>query len=114
MAKRSSASVSPVVASTPKRARASTRHQMQLSFQSESSRDSFLARVDRVKNRLFPGRTVDNVQFLTTLLDRLETTSGMVDEAQCSRTVTSVSMLDSSGLYKLYCKLNENISTCMM
>ena len=111
MAKRSSASVSPAVASTPKRARASMRHQMQLSFQSESSRDSFLARVDSVKKRLFLGRTVDNVQFLTTLLDRLETTGGMVDEAQCSRTVNSVSMLDSSGLYKLYCKLNENINT---
>ena len=49
MAKRSSASVSPAVASTLKRARASTRHQMQLSFQSESSRDSFIARVDSVK-----------------------------------------------------------------
>ena len=108
MAKRSSASVSPAVASTPKRARASMQ---QLSFQSESSRDSFLARVDSVKKCLFPGRTVDNVQFLTTLLDRLETTGGMVDEAQCSRTVNSVSMLDSSGLYKLYCKLNENINT---
>ena len=86
---------------------------MQLSFQSESSRNSSLARVDSVKNRLFPGRTVDNVYFLTTLLDRLETTGGMVDEAQCSRTVTSVSIMDSSGLYKLYCKLNENISIYM-
>ena len=60
MAKHSSASVSPAEASTPKRARASMRHQMQLSFQSESSRDSFLASVDRVKKRLFPGRAVDN------------------------------------------------------
>ena len=58
MAKRSSASVSPAVASTSKRARASTRHQMQLSFQSESSRDSFIARVDSVKKRLFPRRSV--------------------------------------------------------
>ena len=64
--------------------------------------------------RLFPGRTVDKVQFLTTLLDRLETTGGMVDEAQCSRTVNSVTMLDSSDLYKLYCKLNENINTCWL
>ena len=66
-----------------------------------------------MKKRLFLDRAVIDVQFLTTLLDKLETTGGMADEAQCSRTVTSVSMLDSSSLYKLYCKLNENISTCM-
>ena len=56
---------------------ASMRHQMQLSFQSKSLRDSFLARVDSLKKGLFPGRAFDNVQFLTTLLDRLETTGGM-------------------------------------
>ena len=49
MARCSSSPVSPVAASTLKQARGSVCHQMQLSFQSETSRDSFLARVDSMK-----------------------------------------------------------------
>ena len=83
-------------------------HQMQLSFQSETVRDSVLARVDSRSISFQAGQSITSSFDYCTLLDQLEATGVAVDEAQCSRMVTSVSMLDSSGLYKLYCKLNEN------
>ena len=95
MAKRS-------VDSTSKRSRTSVRHQLQLSFQSATAKESFLSRIERSKRRLFPEKAVDNVQFLTAMLDRLEGPGcDAMEEAQCTRTV-SVPMLDSSGLCKLY------------
>ena len=101
MAKRS-------VDSTPKRSRTSVRHQLQLSFQSATAKESFLSRIERSKRRLFPEKAVDNVQFL---MDRLEGPGGdAMEEAQCSRTV-SVPMLDSSGLCKLYFETKEYVNT---
>ena len=47
MAKRS-------VDSTPKRSRTRVRHQLQLSFQSATAKESFLSRIERSKRRLFP------------------------------------------------------------
>ena len=54
---------------------------------------------------------MDNVQFLTAMLDRLEGPGGdAMEEAQCTRTV-SVVMLDSSGLCKLYFETKEYVNT---
>ena len=100
-----------LVDSTPKRSRTSVRHQLQLSFQSATAKESFLSRFERSKRRLFPEKAVDNVQFLTAMLDRLEGPGGdAMEEAQCTRTV-SVPMLDSSGLCKLYFETKEYVNT---
>ena len=54
---------------------------------------------------------MNNVQFLTAMLDRLEGTGGdAMEEAQCTRTV-SVPMLDTSGLCKLYFETKEYVNT---
>ena len=75
------------------------RHQLQLSFPSEELRDSFLARMESAKQRLFPGKSVDNAQFMNSLLaklDRLESQSGDATEQQKDN-LPSTSILDSSG-----------------
>ena len=67
---------------TPKRAKCSVRHHVQLSFPSQATKESFLARLDRAKQRMFPeGGTVDNYRLLTCLLDALEG-QAVGDEAQ--------------------------------
>ena len=53
---------SPEISPTPKPATRSMGHQLQLSFPSEELRDGFLARIESVKQRLFPGKSVDNAQ----------------------------------------------------
>ena len=40
--------------------------------------------------------------FLTAMMDKLEATRRAVDEEHCATTAPSVSMLDSSGMYKSY------------
>ena len=90
--------VSSGFAGASKRARSSVRHQLQLSFPSENSRDSFLTRIERAKKRLFPDKGVDNLVFMSALLDRLDAAGGATEQEQHSRTVTSASMLDSAGL----------------
>ena len=58
---------------TPKRAKCSVRHHLQLSFPSQATKEALLARLDRAKQRMFPeGGTVDNYRLLTCLLDVLE------------------------------------------
>ena len=69
---------SPAVSTTPKRAKRSVRHQLQLSFPSEELRDSFLTRLEQAKKLWFPRKSVDNAQFMNALLaklDRLESQS---------------------------------------
>ena len=56
--------------STPKRAKRSVRHQLQLSFPSEELRDSFLTRLEHTKKLLFPRKSVDNAQFMNALLTK--------------------------------------------
>ena len=90
--------VSSSFAGASKRARSSVRHQLQLSFPSENSRDSFLTRIERAKKRLFPDKGVDNLVFMSALLDRLDAAGGATEQEQHSSTVTSASMLDSAGL----------------
>ena len=90
--------VSSGFAGASKRARSSVRHQLQLSFPSENSRDSFLTRIERAKKRLFPDKGVDNLVFMSALLDRLDAAGGATEQEQHSSTVTSASMLDSAGL----------------
>ena len=58
--------------STPKRAKRSVRHQLQLSFPSEELRDSFLTRLEHAKKLLFPRKLVDNAQFMNALLTKLD------------------------------------------
>ena len=56
-----------------KRAKSPIRHQLQVTFRSESSKSEFLFRLDRAKQRLFPGaNSVDNFQLLSDLLDALD------------------------------------------
>ena len=67
---------------TPKRAKCSVRHHLQLSFPSQGTKEAFLARLDRAKQRMFPeGGTVDNYRLLTGLLGALEG-QAVGDEAQ--------------------------------
>ena len=53
---------SPEISPTPKLAKRSVRHQLELSFPSEELRDAFLACMESAKQRLFPGKSVDNAQ----------------------------------------------------
>ena len=58
------------------------RHHLQLSFPSQATKEAFLARLDRAKQRMFPeGGTFDNYRLLTCLLDALEG-QAVGDEAQ--------------------------------
>ena len=67
---------------TPKRAKCGVRHHLQLSFPSQATKEAFLARLDRAKQRMFPeGGTVDIYRLLTGLLDALEG-QAVGDEAQ--------------------------------
>ena len=84
---------------TPKRAKCSMRHHLQLSFPSQATKEAFLARLDRAKQRMFPeGGTVDNYRLLTCLLDALEG-QAVGDEAQTEGfgTPAPTHLLDSSG-----------------
>ena len=85
--------------STPKRAKRSVHHQLQLNFPSEELRDSFLIRLEHAKKLLFPRKSVDNAQFMNALLtklDRLE--SQFVDGTQQQdEALPCASILDSSG-----------------
>ena len=88
--------------STPKRAKRSVRHQLQLSFPSEELRDSFLTRLEHAKKLLFPRKSVDNAQFMNALLtklDRLESQSvdGTQQQQQQDEALPCASTLDSSG-----------------
>ena len=67
---------------TLKRAKCSVGHHLQLFFPSQATKEDFLARLDRAKQRMFPeGGTVDNYPLLTGLLDALEG-QAVGDEAQ--------------------------------
>ena len=86
--------------STPKQAKMSVCHQLQLSFPSEELRDSFLTRLEHAK-KLFP-RKSDNAQFMNALLtklDRLESQSvdGTQQQQQQDEALLCASILDSSG-----------------
>ena len=86
---------------TPKRAKCSVRHHLQLSFPSQATKEAFLARLDRAKQRMFPeGGTVDNYRLLTCLLDALEG-QAVGDEAQTEGfgTPAPTPLLDSSGWF---------------
>ena len=55
--------------------------------------------MESAKQRLFPGKSVDNAQFMNSLLaklDRLESQSGDATEQQKDN-LPSTSILDSSG-----------------
>ena len=85
--------------STPKRAKRSVRHQLQLSFPSEELRDSFLTRLEHAKKLLFPRKSVDNAQFMNALLTKLESQSvdGTQQQQQQDEALPCASTLDSSG-----------------
>ena len=89
--------------STPKRAKRSVRHQLQLSFPSEELRDSFLTRLEHAKKLLSPRKLVDNAQFMNALLtklDRLESQSvdgTQQQQQQQDETLPCASIFDSSG-----------------
>ena len=86
---------------TPKRAKCSVRHHLQLSFPSQATKEAFLARLDRAKQRMFPeGGTIDNCRLLTCLLDALEG-QAVGDEAQTEGfgTPAPTAVLDSSGRF---------------
>ena len=53
---------SPEISPAPKRAKRSVRHLLQLSFPSEELRDAFIACMESAKQRLSPGKSVDNAQ----------------------------------------------------
>ena len=68
MAERSSTASS----SAPKWAKSGVRHHLQLTFPSQATKEGFLSRLDRAKQRLFPQvGTVDNYRLLTSPLDSL-------------------------------------------
>ena len=84
--------------STPKRAKRSMRHQLQLSFPFEELRDSFLTRWEHTKKLLFPRKSVDNAQFMNALLaklDRLESQSVDGMQQQQDEALPCASILDS-------------------
>ena len=58
--------------SAPKRAKSGVRHRLQLTFPSQVTKEGFLSRLDRAKQRLFRIGMVDNYRLLTSLLDSLE------------------------------------------
>ena len=90
---------SPEISPTPKQAKSSMGHQLQLSFPSEELRVGFLAQMESVKQRLFPCKSVDNAKFMNFVLaklDRLESQSGDATEQQKDN-LPSTSILDSSG-----------------
>ena len=63
---------SPAVSSTPKGAKRSAHHQLQLSFPSEELRDSFLSWLEHAKKLFFPRKSVDNAQFMNAQLAKLD------------------------------------------
>ena len=86
---------------TPKRAKCSVRHHLQLSFPSQATKEALLARLDRAKQRMFPEcGTVDNYRLLTCLLDVLEG-QAVGDEPQTEGfgTPAPTPLLDSSGWF---------------
>ena len=89
--------VSSGFAGASKRARSIVSHQLQLYFPLKNSWDSFLTRIERAKKRLFPDKGVDNLVFMSALLDRPDAAGGATEQEQHSSTVTAASMLDSAG-----------------
>ena len=88
---------SPEISPAPKLAKRSMCHQLLLRFPSEEQRDGFLARMESAKQHLFSGKSVDNAQFMNSLLaklDRLESQSGDATEQQKDNLP---SILDSSS-----------------
>ena len=96
--KRSSSSSSSVA---QKRAKSAICHHSRLLFRSDSSKSEFQSRLDRAKQRLFPGAgSVDNFQLLSGLLDALDGGGSSSSDTQGESGNTVVQpMLDSSGRY---------------
>ena len=77
-------------------------HQLLLSFTSEELRDGFLTHLESATQHFVSSKSVDNTQFMNSLLvklDRLESQSGDATEQhqQQKDTLLSTSILDSSG-----------------
>lgn len=97
-----------------KRARRGVRFQMELNFDNEEAKKTFLSKVDSAKRNLSaPGKCLDNGQLLSLLLDRAE-----LEAASTSACSTSSShqekdkkhatpMLENSGLYK--CSITTHV-----
>ena len=91
-----------------KRARHESRYQMELNFASEDTKQAFLLRVERAKQRLAPRGSppLDNRELLSSLLEMAEATPP-VNDVDCltagddtqSQAVSAQPMLDNSGLY---------------
>ena len=63
------------LANQPKRR---VRWNMSLSFNSEDAKRDFQEKLDHAKKSLCPGKTLDNYQFLSLILERIESEKGQI------------------------------------